>query len=240
MKTITENDKHFAGSAAHQQASSNATSPPNSVGSYFHGDTWKLKVLNNTKVITSVKESLFVTGALLNSAQNDQIVVSMDCEGINLGVRGQLTLLELGTARGEAFIFDILMCPEIVNDGGLKNLLESESVIKIIHDCRNDSVNLYYQFGVKLRNVFDTQSAHAVLQFQDSNKPVYKVKNVSLNTLCELYKAPINPMKDQLKNIYRRDQKYWSRRPLTREMLLYAAGDVLVLINEQLYGSMSR
>lgn len=70
-------------------------------------------------------------------------------------------------------------------------------------------------------------------------KQVYKVKNVSLNTLCEIYGAPKNPMKDQLKNIYRRDQKYWSRRPLTREMLLYAAVDVLVLINEQLYAKMA-
>lgn len=46
-------------------------------------------------------------------------------------------------------------------------------------------------------------------------------------------------MKDQLKNIYRRDQKYWSRRPLSRDMLLYAAVDVLVLINDQLYAKMA-
>lgn len=83
------------------------------------------------------------------------------------------------------------------------------------------------------------QSAHALLQYQEQGKQVYKVKNVSLNTLCEIYNAPKNPMKDQLKNIYRRDQKYWSRRPLSRDMLLYAAADVLVLINEQLYAKMA-
>jgi exonuclease 3'-5' domain-containing protein 1 len=83
------------------------------------------------------------------------------------------------------------------------------------------------------------QSAHAVLQFQETGKQVYKAKNVSLNTLCELYGAPMNPMKDQLKNVYKRDQKYWARRPLTRDMLLYAASDVLVLINEQLFRTMA-
>lgn len=50
----------------------------------------------------------------------------------------------------------------------------------MIHDCRNDSVNLFNQFRILLKNVFDTQSAHAVLQFQDQDKQVYNVKNVSL------------------------------------------------------------
>lgn len=215
------------------------TSPMHSVN-HFNGDTWRIKILHNTKVIATVKESLFVTDALLKQGKQKQTVISVDCEGINLGVRGQLTLVEIGTTRGEAFIFDLMACPDIVLDGGLKSLLECEHVIKVIHDCRNDSINLYTQFAIKLRNVFDTQSAHAVLQCQDSGKPVYKVKNVSLNNLCEIYNAPINPMKDHLKNIYRRDQKYWARRPLTKDMILYAAGDVLVLINEQLYARMAK
>ncbi|XP_055319841.1 uncharacterized protein LOC129577220 [Sitodiplosis mosellana] len=212
----------------------------NSANNMFIGDTWKIKVLQNTRVIATVNESQFVTEAIAKSATKDEpVVISVDCEGINLGLKGELTLVEIGTVRGEAFIFDVLQCPNIMTEGGLKALLENDNVIKIIHDCRNDSVNLFVQFKVLLRNVFDTQSAHALLQYQEQNKQVYKVKNVSLNTLCEIYNAPKNPMKDQLKNIYRRDQKYWSRRPLSRDMLLYAAVDVLVLINEQLYAKMS-
>ncbi|XP_059613250.1 uncharacterized protein LOC132259574 [Phlebotomus argentipes] len=245
IKTLAENlekDKQamsaLQGGATANDGKSQNSSPVH-VNNYFVGDTWKIKVLQNTRVIATIKECLFVTEAILKSAVNDQVVISFDCEGINLGAKGQLTLVEIGTTRGEAFIFDILSCPEMVVDGGLKNLLESENVIKIIHDCRNDSINLYNQFNILLRNVFDTQSAHAILQLQNHGKQVYKVKNVSLNTLCEMYGAPINPMKDQLKNVYRRDQKYWARRPLSRDMLLYAAGDVLVLINEQLYAAMA-
>ena len=48
----------------------------------------------------------------------------------------------------------------------------------------------------------NVQAAHAVLQLQDTGKPVYKVKNVSLNALCELYNAPINPMKEQVGKIF--------------------------------------
>lgn len=106
---------------------------------------------------------------------------------------------------------------------------------QIIHDCRNDSVNLYRQFNITLQSVFDTQAAHAVLTYQESSRPVYKAKSVALNALCECYNAPVNPMKEQLKNIYRRDQKFWSRRPLTKEMILYASADVSSLVHERIY-----
>lgn len=252
-KTLAENeekDKRISsnnnlqplnnGNISSSNSSSTATSPVHNYRNYFMGDTWKIKVLQNTRVITSIKESLFVCDAIKKSAPPDEcVIISFDCEGVNLGVKGQLTVIEIGTIRGEAFIFDLQACPLLITDGGLRQILEDETIIKIIHDCRNDAYNLYTQFNVLIKNVFDTQSAHAILQFQDTGKQVYKVKNVSLNTLCEMYNAPINPMKDQLKNIYKRDPKYWSRRPLTRDMLLYAASDVLVLINEQLFRTMS-
>ncbi|XP_064117205.1 uncharacterized protein LOC135222824 isoform X2 [Macrobrachium nipponense] len=80
------------------------------------------------------------------------------------------------------------------------------------------------------QNVFDTQAAHTVLQQQETGKPVYKVKNISLNTLCRSYGAPVNPRKDQMKNVYRRDQRFWARRPLTEDMIVYAAYDVIALV----------
>ncbi|KAF3429391.1 hypothetical protein E2986_03176 [Frieseomelitta varia] len=140
---------------------------------------------------------------------------------------------------GQAYVFDLFACPALVHAGGLQKLLEHKDVIKVIHDCRNDSVNLYRQFNIMLNNVFDTQAAHAVLQFQETGKPVYKVKNVNLNTLCDHYGAPSNPLKEQLKNIYRNNQKYWCRRPITRDMLIYASSDVLSLV-PQIYVCMSR
>lgn len=124
----------------------------------FVGDTWKLKVLQNTRVITNIKDSIFVTDALSKFATpQQQVVISLDCEGVNIGAKGTITLIQVGTSRGEAFIFDIQECPEIITEGGLKNILEDENIIKVIHDCRNDSVNLWQQFGILLRNVFDTQ-----------------------------------------------------------------------------------
>ncbi|XP_070150749.1 egalitarian protein homolog [Polyergus mexicanus] len=206
------------------------------------GDAWKLKVLQQTRVIATPRESLQVIEDIINPRKpppDGKVIVSFDCEGINLGVKGQLTLVQIGTISGQAYVFDLFTCPNLVQAGGLQKLLEHPYVIKVIHDCRNDSVNLYNQFKITLTNVFDTQAAHAVLQFQETGKPVYKVKNVNLNTLCDHYGAPCNPLKEQLKNIYRKDQRYWSRRPMTRDMLIYASSDVLSLV-PQVYNAMSR
>ncbi|ENN75038.1 hypothetical protein YQE_08353, partial [Dendroctonus ponderosae] len=214
-----------------------------------YNDTWKIKLFQNTRVICSVRECQMVTDDILarknNKASNsdwpfteDKVIVGLDCEGINLGVKGQLTLLQIATMAGFAYVFDLISCPQMI-EAGLRRILESPDVIKIVHDCRNDSVNLFRQFNIVLNCVFDTQAAHAVLTFQDTGRPVYKAKSVALNALCELYGATINPMKDQLKNIYRRDQKYWSRRPLTREMILYASADVLSLVSEKIFSAMA-
>ncbi|EZA61909.1 hypothetical protein DMN91_006383 [Ooceraea biroi] len=206
------------------------------------GDAWKLKVLQQTRVIATPRESAQIVEDIINPRKpppDGKVVVSFDCEGINLGVKGQLTLVQVGTMSGQAYVFDLFTCPSLVQAGGLQKLLEHKNVIKVIHDCRNDSVNLYNQYKITLTNVFDTQAAHAVLQFQETGKPVYKVKNVNLNTLCDHYGAPCNPLKEQLKNIYRKDQRYWSRRPMTRDMLIYASSDVLCLV-PQVYNAMSR
>lgn len=201
---------------------------------------WKLKILQQTKVIVHLKQSLQVIDDIMNSSRlsyDGKIIVSLDCEGINVGTKGQLTLVQIGTLAGVIYIFDIFTTPSLI--GGLKKLLESPNVVKVIHDCRNDSVNLYNQLGIMLTNVFDTQAAHAVIQYQDTGRPVYKVKNVNLNTLCEIYGVQGNLLKEQLKFIYRRDQKYWARRPLSRDMLIYASSDVVGLV-PQIYTSMSR
>ncbi|XP_043266477.1 egalitarian protein homolog [Venturia canescens] len=219
------------------------TEKDRSLQSSHMGDAWRMKELQQTKIVVNPKECLQIVEDIINSThsltENGHVVVSFDCEGINLGARGQLTLLQIGTMLGQIYVFDLFTSPNLIKSGGLGNLLESPTVIKVVHDCRNDSVNLFNQFGITLCNVFDTQAAHAVLQFQDTGKPVYKVKNVNLNSLCEMYGSSCNPVKEQLKNIYRRDQRYWARRPMTREMLIYASSDILGLV-PQVYTSMSR
>ncbi|XP_074598680.1 egl_like_exo domain-containing protein [Brevipalpus obovatus] len=137
------------------------------------------------------------------------------------------------------YIFDVLFDPNIMR-GPIKRLLESPDVIKVFHDCRNDSAGLHFQFEISLQNVFDTQVAHAVLQQQNHGKPVYKSKFISLQALCESYASvPISPRKEAMKKSYRRDQKYWNHRPLTEDMIYSTIWDVYPLVPD-IYINMSK
>lgn len=184
IRTLAENLEKDKQSIQQQQSPIPVVAPPTPVSTnnantdyMFTGDTWKIRVFQKLRVVDNIPESLFVTDAIQKSNKTEQVVISVDCEGINLGVKGELTLIEIGTTSGEAFIFDVLACPTIMTDGGLKSLLENEKVIKVIHDCRNDSVNLFNQFKVLLRNVFDTQVGFS------KNRGRYK-STLAMECLC--------------------------------------------------------
>lgn len=61
---------------------------------------------------------------------DDKVVVGFDCEGINLGLKGQLTLMQVATMSGFSYIFDLISCPAMI-DNGLRKLLESPDVVKV-------------------------------------------------------------------------------------------------------------
>jgi len=191
--------------------------------------------LQNVRIVVNTKECRSIVAAILESGAP----VGVDAEGVNLGPSGPMTMLQVCTWSGQVYLFDLLANRDLMGEGELGRLLQSEQVVKVVHDCRNDSAALFHQHGVTLRNVFDTQAAHAILQQQETGKPVYKVKSVSLVTLCRMYDAPVNPQKEHIKKVYRRDQKFWARRPLTEDMIVYAAFDVMALV-PKIYDVMSR
>lgn len=118
------------------------------------GDAWKLKVLQQTRVIVNPRESLQIIEDIINPRKpppNGKIVVSFDCEGINLGVKGQLTLVQIGTMSGQAYIFDLFACPNLVQAGGLQKLLEHNDVVKVrdeVRDLLHLNFTCYYIFTI--------------------------------------------------------------------------------------------
>lgn len=122
MKTLADNsekDKNLV------QNLNNHTSPTVT-------EQWKNRILTATRVINNLKECVQVVDDILSRAkEGSEIVVSLDCEGINLGVKGQLTLIQVATMFGQAFLFDLVTCPDMFATGGIQKLLTSENVIKV-------------------------------------------------------------------------------------------------------------
>jgi DNA polymerase I-like protein with 3'-5' exonuclease and polymerase domains len=102
-----------------------------------------------------------------------------------------------------------------------KELLEDESIMKIIHDCRQDSDALYRAISpsIKLANVFDTQVWHLLAKGG---------RRKNLNDTLVAYNLPTNAGRYG-KSIYDKNPNFWKDRPLTIEMIQYASKDVFQL-----------
>ena len=101
--------------------------PPTAPLSHESREALKYSVLQVSRVVVSVRESAQIVEELLRAGQP----VGLDGEGVNLGPKGQMTLLQMSTVRGEVIIFDVQTTPAIMTQGGLQRLLESEHIIKV-------------------------------------------------------------------------------------------------------------
>uniref|UniRef100_A0A0G4I363 3'-5' exonuclease domain-containing protein n=1 Tax=Chromera velia CCMP2878 TaxID=1169474 RepID=A0A0G4I363_9ALVE len=146
-------------------------------------------------------------------------VVALDCEGLHLGRLGTLSLVQLSveTPMGiVCFLFDVLKrSPHDPIVLFLKNVLEDETITKVIHDCRQDSDALFHLLGIKLKKVHDTECWHEALG---------NLQPLGLNQMLEAYAIKANQHRDS--KVYSDSPDFWLQRPLTAQMKEGAAGDV--------------
>ena len=95
--------------------------------------------------------------------------------------------------------------------GELVELLRDDSIVKVIHAARQDFECIYCQFGITMRNVFDTQVAAKHLGFGDEIGYAQLVKE-----FCD--KKIVKERKLQVSD--------WLKRPLTQKQIFYAKQDV--------------
>lgn len=173
-------------------------------------------------------------------------VVALDCEGLNLGRMGKLSLIQLCAGAGRTcYLIDVL---HATKDGALvsavRTILQQEDICKIIHDCKTDSDALLHLLDIELCNVHDTSAwnntlrhwvSHARTDSKDNTRVDSKenthadskdkwVCDENLNNTLRRYRLPENTHRDR--TVYQTRPSFWLDRPMTEQMIQWASSDI--------------
>lgn len=168
------------------------------------------------------------------------VPVAVDFEGVDLCRHGELCLAQLATKDGPTLLLDIVTLGQAAFDeGGLAALLESENVLKLVYDGRSDADALYHLHGCTLRNACDAQIYFTL--FLDASKGS-RTENLpglgrALSSCPSLSKSDEGKALASLKKAVQAlfvpelggSYEVWKERPMRREVLEYAAADVVYL-----------
>ncbi|KAL5021209.1 hypothetical protein ScPMuIL_000364 [Solemya velum] len=136
-----------------------------------------------TEVVDATEGAHIVRGLFSRNGMSRRVdhdatrptLVGMDLEGHQFGTpEGRISLIQIADETGQVYLFDVGRNCNIISSSGLKNLLTSNDVVKVMHDCRGDSSVLYNKFGIVLKNVFDTQAAQIAVDSVRHMVPSYK------------------------------------------------------------------
>ena len=96
----------------------------------------------------------------LNDIEGEPPSLYVDLEGNNLSRFGTLSLVTiLVELREKVYLIDLTtLRRDAFNDAGsdgrsLRNILESNEIVKVFFDVRNDSDALYSLYGVRVRGI---------------------------------------------------------------------------------------
>jgi exonuclease 3'-5' domain-containing protein 1 len=162
-------------------------------------------------------------------------VIAYDCEGVRLSRTGKITLLQIALPK-KIFLIDVMTAggKEVFIDGGLKDVIQSEEILKLAYDVRMDSDALFHQHDVLIKNVLDLQLLDIAIRRASGNM-VEHLPSLSKTVSRRLTNAEVlvcEDLKKRVKNMYTsiEDGDLWARRPLSDDARRYAALDAWVLM----------
>lgn len=166
--------------------------------------------------------------AFRDPSPSNPVVIGFDCEGVDLACRGRLCIMQLAWEK-EVYLVDAVVGGERLMEECRKGL-ESPYVTKVVHDCKRDSEALYFQYGIKLQGVFDTQIAFSMIE-ELEGRPKRVDDCISFVDLLadERYCGVVYDEKQEVRDIMRKDKEFWVHRPWTPMMERVASDDVRFL-----------
>ncbi|XVE88767.1 hypothetical protein DITRI_Ditri19aG0095300 [Diplodiscus trichospermus] len=159
------------------------------------------------------------------------LIVGFDCEGVHLCRYGALCIMQLAFPDA-IYLVDAIQGGEKLMKA-CKPGLESSFITKVVHDCKRDSEALYFQFGIKLHNVMDTQIAYSLIEEQQgrrrsSDNPISFIGLLADPQYCGISYIEKKDVCILLNKAS--DPKFWTYRPLSEMMVRAAVDDVRFLL----------
>ncbi len=170
--------------------------------------------MNDTLMITSTQGLL----ELADRLQGEKIL-ACDLEADSLHrYQEKVCLLQFSTPKFSALV-DPLAVPDL---SPLASLMANPLIRKVFHGADYDVRSLHRDFAIEIKNIFDTMIACQFLGVQELGLAAALRKRFGVELDKQFQKAD------------------WSRRPLSPEMLAYAAKDTCFLIDfyQQLAGEL--
>ncbi|KAK2661318.1 hypothetical protein Ddye_007851 [Dipteronia dyeriana] len=186
------------------------------------------KPIDSVVPIHIVTDASQLPAEFLDPSPEKQLIIGFDCEGVDLCRHGTLCILQLAFPDA-IYLVDAIQGGETLVIA-CKPALESSYITKVIHDCKRDSEALYFQFGIKLHNVVDTQITYSLIEEQEGRRrsPDDYISFVGL--LADPRYCGISyEEKEEVRVLLRQDPLFWTYRPLTELMVRAAADDVRFL-----------
>ena len=155
----------------------------------------------------SIETSRDLGDAVGMALKETEVAVDLEADSM-YHFRERVCLIQMAF-RDRVVIIDPLTIQDM---SPLKALFHDPNIKKVLHGADYDVRSLYRDFGVDIRNLFDTQIACRFLGMQETGLDSVLKKRFNL----------------KLNKKYRK--KDWSKRPLPENMVAYAAGDVSYLL----------
>ncbi|KAK4736117.1 hypothetical protein R3W88_010378 [Solanum pinnatisectum] len=201
-------------------------------------------VLKPVPIYIISHESQLPATCLYPSPKNE-MVVELDCEGVDLCRYGTLCIVQLAFPDAIYLVDAVRGGRKLIN--ACKPALESVYVTKVIHDCKRDSEALYYQFGIELHWYFLssylttnfscyplkyllTKIAYYLIEEQLGKKSTQDGHISFVRLLADPRYCGISYVeKKEVRSLLKEDRQFWTYRPLSELMVRAAADDVQFL-----------
>ncbi|XP_026193206.1 uncharacterized protein LOC34619134 [Cyclospora cayetanensis] len=155
-------------------------------------------------------------------AADPPLLIGCDTEGVLLGRFGRLCIVQMGGPHGGPPLDPLLLIDALKESSlspSVRQILEGDSILKIFHDCREDSAALFHQHDIRLDFVFDTQVAHQLICAK-RGEALYQA---SLKELVEAYLGITIKGLEAGRELLDADLAAFAKRPLSAPLLRYAA-----------------